>query len=304
MNEASSALRDDVDAFLVHLELERGSSKNTVSSYENDLLSFVDFFLECGLKNWSEVSLEILRQWLTFLNKSECSSATVARKLSALRSFSKFAKARNMANLDVIKQLKRPRYMRKLPDTLTSEEVSRILELNMENSPLAIRDSAMFELIYSSGLRVSELCDLKIQAIDLENCFLRVYGKGAKERIVPFGSIAKSKLEQYLIGIRPKFVKSRTDSSFFIGMAGRKLSRKTVWMLLKKYIKLAGIEKSVTPHTLRHSFATHLLENGADLRSIQEMLGHADISTTQIYTAVDKKRLMSEYKKFHQRDKF
>ncbi|MDR2603614.1 MAG: tyrosine recombinase [Puniceicoccales bacterium] len=303
MDERASVLKEGIDTFLVHLELERGSSKNTVASYENDLLALVDFFSKHALKNWSEVSLEILRQWLTFLDKSGCSSATVARKLSALRSFSKFAKARNVANLDVAKRLKRPRCMRKLPDTLTSEEVAKILELNGE-SPLSMRNSAMFELIYSSGLRVSELCDIKIQAIDFENCFLRVYGKGAKERSVPFGSIAKSKLERYLTVARPKFVKSKTDSTFFIGITGRKLSRKTVWMHLKKYIKLAGIEKSVTPHTLRHSFATHLLENGADLRSIQEMLGHADISTTQIYTAVDKKRLMSDYRKFHQRDKF
>ncbi|MDR0693176.1 MAG: site-specific tyrosine recombinase XerD [Puniceicoccales bacterium] len=304
MDETASVLKEDIDAFLVHLELEKGSSKNTVASYENDLLTLLDFFSKHALKSWSEVSLEILRQWLTFLDKSGCSSATVARKLSALRSFSKFAKSRNMANLDVAKQLKRPRCMRKLPDTLTSEEVAKILELDGEKSPLAMRDSAMFELIYSSGLRVSELCDIKIQAIDFENCFLRVYGKGAKERSVPFGSIAKSKLERYLTVARPKFVKSKTDSTFFIGIRGRKLSRKTVWMHLKKYIKLAGIEKSVTPHTLRHSFATHLLENGADLRSIQEMLGHADISTTQIYTAVDRKRLMSDYRKFHQRDKF
>jgi integrase/recombinase XerD len=238
------------------------------------------------------------------LDRSGCTSVTIARKLSALRSFSKFAKTHKIANLDVSQRLKRPRYVRKLPDALTSEEISKILELNIAETPLAIRDSAMFELTYSSGLRVSELCDVKIQSVDLENCFIRVYGKGSKERIVPFGSIAKFKLEKYLTTSRPQLVKSKTDGSLFLGIRGRKLSRKTVWMHLKKYIKLAGIEKSVTPHTLRHSFATHLLENGADLRSIQEMLGHADISTTQIYTAVDKKRLISDYKKFHQRDKF
>jgi integrase/recombinase XerD len=288
----------------VHLELERGSSKNTVAAYECDLLELVELLAQQHLKKWSDVTVETLRYWLSFLDKNGCSSPTVARKLSALRSFSKFAKAQKIIAVDVSKQLKRPRCTRRLPDSLTSDEVSKILELGADSSPIHMRDNAMFELAYSSGLRVSELCDVKIQAVDMENCFIRVHGKGAKERIVPFGSIAREKLEKYLIVARPQLVKTKTDSSIFIGITGRKLSRKTVWLHLKKHAKLAGIKKSVTPHTLRHSFATHLLENGADLRSIQEMLGHADISTTQIYTAVDKKRLLSDYKKFHQRDKF
>jgi integrase/recombinase XerD len=187
---------------------------------------------------------------------------------------------------------------------LTPNEVAKILELNVGNNQSAMRDSAIFELMYSSGLRVSEFCDVKIQSVDLENCSIRVHGKGAKERIIPFGYIAKSKLEMPLTISRPQMVKSKTDGSLFIGITGHKLLRKTVWMHLKRYIKSAGRERSVIPHTLRHSFATHLLENGADLRSIQEMLGHADISTIQIYAAVDRKRIISDYKKFHQRDKF
>jgi integrase/recombinase XerD len=187
---------------------------------------------------------------------------------------------------------------------LGAESVSKILELELAESPLIIRDSTMFELMYSSGLRVSELCELTIQAVDLENCFVRVHGKGAKERVVPFGTIAKEKIERYLAYARPRLVRAKTDSALFIGIRGRRLSRKTVWFHLKKYAQLAGVDKNVTPHTLRHSFATHLLENGADLRSIQDMLGHSDISTTQIYTAVDKKRIISDYRKYHQRDKF
>ncbi|MDR1413624.1 MAG: site-specific tyrosine recombinase XerD [Puniceicoccales bacterium] len=300
----SNQLRSDIDAFLAHLELEKGSSKNTVASYESDLTLLVEFLSKRGVAQWKDIPLEVLRDWLLSLERSGCSSSTVARKLSALRSFFKFAKSRSIVENDVSRQLRRPHCMRKLPDSLSSEEVSKILSLDLGSSPLAVRDSAIFELIYSSGLRVSELCDIRMQCVDLESGFMRIYGKGSRERIVPFGSIARTKLEKYLTLSRPQLVKSKTDSTLFIGTRGRKLSRKTIWVHLKKYIKLAGIEKSVTPHTLRHSFATHLLENGADLRSIQEMLGHADISTTQIYTAVDKKRLISGYQKFHQRDKF
>ena len=169
---------------------------------------------------------------------------------------------------------------------------------------LKVRNATMLELIYSSGLRVSELCDLTIQEVDIENRFLRVYGKGSKERIVPFGKIAADKVKKYLLYARPKLVHEKTGSELFLGINGKKLSRKTVWAYLKKYAKEAGIEKNITPHMLRHSFATHLLENGADLRTIQEMLGHSNISTTQIYTSVDKKRIISGYKRFHQRDKF
>ncbi|MDR2738032.1 MAG: tyrosine recombinase [Puniceicoccales bacterium] len=304
MSEQRSQLKNDVDAFFVHLELEKGSSGNTIASYESDLSALIEFLVARGVATWGEVSLEMLRDWLSFLDRDGCSSPTVARKLSALRSFSKFAKSRKITDVDVPRQLKRPRYARKLPDSLSSGEMSKLLELNLSPSPLSIRNSAIFELMYSGGLRVSELCDIKIQAIDIENGFIRVYGKGAKERIVPFGAIARDKLVNYLTIARPKLVKSKTDGTLFIGTGGRKLSRKTVWLHLKKFVKMAGICKSVTPHTLRHSFATHLLENGADLRSIQEMLGHSDISTTQIYTAVDKKRLLYGYEKFHQRDKF
>ncbi|MDR1413372.1 MAG: tyrosine recombinase XerD [Puniceicoccales bacterium] len=304
MNSIPKQLHGDIDAFLVHLELEKGSSKNTVSGYENDLIFLAEFLEKRGILQWRNASLATLREWLLLLDKNGCSSFTVARKLSSLRSFFKFAKSRGVLENDISRQLRRPRCVRKLPDALNSEEVSQLLSVDLGISPLAVRNSAIFELIYSSGLRVSEVCDLSIQSIDLENGFVRIYGKGSRERIVPFGSIAKSKLEKYLAVSRPQLVKTKTDSTLFIGTQGHKLSRKTIWIHLKKYIKLAGIEKSVAPHTLRHSFATHLLENGADLRSIQEMLGHADISTTQIYTSIDRKRLISEYAKFSQRDNF
>ncbi|MDR3144601.1 MAG: site-specific tyrosine recombinase XerD [Puniceicoccales bacterium] len=304
MNDARPKLSGAVDSFLAHMELEKGSGENTIAGYENDLNSLVAFLAERGICDWESVAIETLRDWLAHMKKSGHSPATAARKLSALRSFAKFAKAEKIADLEIVKLLKSPRCSRKLPEVLSGDEVSKLLEMNCLGDPLLMRNGAMFELMYSSGLRVSELCAIKIQAIDLENGFIRVYGKGSRERIVPFGSAAKEKLEKYLADVRPQFVTAKTDGTLFIGITGRKLSRKTVWLHLRKHMQLAGIAKAATPHTLRHSFATHLLENGADLRAIQEMLGHADISTTQIYTAVDRKRLVSGYRKFHPRDKF
>jgi integrase/recombinase XerD len=304
MNDAATHLNGDIDAFLVHLELESGSSRNTIDSYERDLFAFTKFLLTVGVKEWGDISMETLRGWLSVLDKNGNSSPTVARKLSALRSFAKFAKSRKIANLEIVDRIKRPRCTRKLPDSLNADEVAKILDVSTGDATLRMRDSAMFELMYSSGVRVSELCDIKIQSVDMENGFIRVYGKGAKERVVPFGTVSREKLEKYLAIARPQLVRAKTDGTLFLTVNGRKLSRKTVWLHIKKYMFLAGMEKIVTPHTFRHSFATHLLENGADLRSIQEMLGHADISTTQIYTAVDKKRILSDYKKFHQRDRF
>jgi integrase/recombinase XerD len=203
MNDIKSRLKDDIDKFLVDLELEKGSSKNTVTSYEGDLLSLVDFVIKQNFENCEDISLEILRFWLSFLDKSGCSSVPVARQLSALRSFSKFAKSQKIANLNISKKLKRPKCTRKLPDTLIPNEIAKILELNVGNNQLAVRDSAMFKLMYSSGLRVSELCDVNIQSVDLENFFIGVDDNGAKEKIIPFGSIAKSKLEMYLTISRP-----------------------------------------------------------------------------------------------------
>jgi integrase/recombinase XerD len=304
MNDALPRLRSGIDAFLVHMELERGSGRNTCAAYEGDLLSLASFLAGKNVKDWGSVTVEILREWMVHLEKNALSSATVARKLSALRSFAKFAHGNKIADLDAVKRLRRPRCSRKLPASLSADDVSLLLRMDHGGNPVLMRNGAIFELLYSSGLRVSELCSLKIQSVDMENQFIRVHGKGAKERIVPFGSIAREKLEKYLATVRPRFVKSKTDGTLFIGVTGNKLSRKTVWVQLRKHMKLAGLEKAATPHTLRHSFATHLLENGADLRAIQEMLGHADISTTQIYTAVDRKRLVSGYRKFHQRDKF
>lgn len=297
-------LKNNIDAFVVHLTLERGYSNNTVYNYERDVLELVQFLVQkYQTRTITEVNLEHLREWLNFLSRSRPSPATIARKIASIRSFFKFCKITKLVADNIAVHLMKPHYYRMLPDTLTPEEINKILAAPDDISAIGIRDSAMLELMYSSGLRVSELCELSIQSIDWENAFVRIYGKGSKERIVPIGRSGMSKLERYFSISRPKLLSQHTGSQLFITIRGQKLSRKTFWLHLKKYATAAGITKNVKPHSLRHSFATHMLENGADLRTIQEMLGHANISTTQIYTAVDRARLITGYQKFHPRDK-
>ena len=304
MADISKCLIQDIDDFLVHLSLEKGYSKNTVNSYEHDLYSFTEYISKNDIRSWSDITIEDIRQWLQFINNNNCSAVTASRKLSALRSFSKFIKPQHDNFFKIIRQIKRPQCGRKLPNTISAQNMDTLLSADNSNSLIAIRDAAIMELMYSSGLRVSEICSLLITSIDIENQFIRVFGKGSKERIVPFGTIAKEKLNHYLTVARPQLSRTYSDSTLFLNIRGKKLSRKTIWMHLKEKALKSGIQHNVSPHALRHSFATHLLENGADLRSIQTMLGHSDISTTQIYTEVNKKKLMSDYKKFHQRDKF
>ncbi|MDR3274092.1 MAG: site-specific tyrosine recombinase XerD [Puniceicoccales bacterium] len=305
MSEKSlpSELRNSIDAFLVSVSLERGYSDNTASSYETDLLQLAEFLhRKYHVPSWKNVVLDNLRGWLENLSRNNLSSATISRKISTIRSFFKFCKQVNVISENIAPFLKRPHYYRTLPDSLSLSEIESLLNAPDVTNPLGIRDAAMLELMYSSGLRVSELCDLLIQAIDLENKFVRVYGKGSKERTVPIGKAGIEKLSWYLSLARPQLISHSTGSQLFITIRGRAISRKTFWLHLKQYAQLAGIAKNVKPHSLRHSFATHMLENGADMRAIQEMLGHANISTTQIYTAVDKQRLISGHRQFHPRD--
>jgi len=196
-----------------------------------------------------------------------------------------------------------PKLARRIPGTLSPEDVARLLAAPQGGGAFALRDRALLELFYSSGLRVSELAGLTLQQLDLEGGFLRVFGKGSKERVVPVGGKAQAALTSWLAAGRPRFVKSRTGSQLFLNNRGTALSRVMLWMIVKKYARLAGIAKNVKPHLLRHSFATHLLSGGADLRAIQEMLGHASIATTQIYTAVETKRLLAHHAKFHPRNR-
>lgn len=289
------------DAFLAHIDLEKGLSKNTVDSYSHDLQQCAIFLFGLGVPGWHSVQSDNISLWLSKLTLENYSTKSISRKLSAIRMLAKYLIQENVRKDNFIELLLLPKLVKKLPETLNLELLLKLIESPNLTTPQGLRDRAIMELLYSSGLRVSELCSLTLQSIDLDQGFLRVFGKGSKERVVPVGTQAISSLKNYLLEGRPKLVKKRTGSEFFISQLGSSISRKTVWLILKNYAKSLGISSITKPHMLRHSFATHLLQNGADLRVIQEMLGHADISTTEIYTAVDSNRLVDEHTLYHPR---
>ncbi|MCC5841259.1 MAG: site-specific tyrosine recombinase XerD [Opitutales bacterium] len=300
----SEDLREPLDAFMVHLELERGLSAHTLAGYEKDLLQCAAFLQGKGGVGWANVEAGEIRAWLNGLCSGGFAASTQARKLSALRTFAKFLVRERIRPTDFTELIDPPKQRRSLPGTLSLTEVDRLLSAPVGTSPQRLRDRAFLELFYSSGLRVSELCALPLQAIDLEEGFLRVTGgKRNKDRLVPVGAKAVIAIRDYLAAGRPQFVKPHTGSALFLSNRGKPLSRKTVWHWIQAYARRAGIEKPVKPHLLRHSFATHLLANGADLRAIQEMLGHSDISTTEIYTRVDSERLLDTHSQFHPRNR-
>jgi len=294
---------EPLESFLAWLELERGLSQNTLQAYGRDLAQCVDFLAKAGLSDWNAVEAAHVSAWTASLSRADFARSSQARKLSALRMFAKHLVRENVRKDDVTELLGAPKLNRQLPDVLTREEVERLLDAPAQSTPHGLRDRAILELFYSSGLRVSELCGILLQSINLEDGYVRVYGKGAKERIAPIGSAAVKAVEDYITGGRPHFVKPRTGSELFLSQQGRAISRKMVWVMIKEHARRAGIKKPIKPHLLRHSFATHLLEGGADLRVIQEMLGHADISTTQIYTSVQSARLADEHALYHPRAK-
>ncbi|MBC2601939.1 site-specific tyrosine recombinase XerD [Puniceicoccus vermicola] len=294
--------RDDVDEFLAWVQLERGLSLNTVASYENDLSQFGDFLVKSSCRSWSDVDESATGKFLELLTEEQYETATLARKLSALRGFSAF-REREQGAASLTEIVRGPRSGRKVPTSLTIDETLRLLEAPSQATPHGLRDRAILELLYGSGLRVSELTGLLLQSVDLDNRFVRVFGKGSKERLVPVGGSALKAFRDYLNAGRPALVKAKTGSEVFLSQRGVSISRKTVWHLVKSHAERAGLPKAVKPHMLRHSFATHLLEGGADLRTIQEMLGHADIATTQIYTKVEGERLLDEHARFHPRNR-
>lgn len=287
--------------FLIYIELEKGLSKHTVGSYQTDLQQCAHFLHQQGCAGWAMVQGDEISAWISTLGEDDYTVASVARKLSAIRMLAEFLVHERQRQDNFAELLVGPKMVRKLPGTLNAVEVDALLNAPDEKTPQGLRDRAMLELMYSSGLRVSELCSLSLQALDLENRLLRVMGKGSKERILPVGSKAVEAVERYLTLGRPKLVKKTTGSDLFLSQWGRALSRKTFWVMIKQCAHRAGIDKPVKPHLLRHSFATHLLNNGADLRVIQELLGHADIATTQIYTSIKPNYLREEHAHFHPR---
>jgi integrase/recombinase XerD len=302
-SSAPDQFAGDIDAFIAYLNLERGLSAHTQSGYQSDLDQCAAFLKKHDAKNWRTVTTDDVRAWIHSLTGAGYTPGSLARKRTALRMLARFLVAEEMRTDDFTALLAGPKLPRKIPGTLSVEEVARLLAAPTGGDAIALRDRAILELFYSSGLRVTELGEITIQQIDFENGFLRVFGKGAKERVVPVGARALEALQTYLTAGRGYFVKQKTGSALFLSERGSAISRKMLWFLVKKYAARAGIQKSVKPHLLRHSFATHLLGGGADLRAIQDMLGHANLATTQIYTAVDEKRLAGEHAKFHPRNR-
>lgn len=296
-------MEDRLDDFIHFLVVEKGLSKNTIVSYKRDLNSYIHYLKNVEqLGDLNGVQRPQIVHFLKFLKDSGKSSKTLARHIASIRAFHHFLLREKAVDHDPTVHIESPQHERSLPKVLSMEEVETLLESPKLSDPFGYRDKAMLEMMYATGIRVSELIGLKLSDVHLTMGFVRCMGKGSKERIIPIGKTASDAIEEYLEKGRPKLAsKKHKDDSLFLNHHGKGLSRQGFWKILKRLTADAGIEKELTPHTLRHSFATHLLENGADLRAVQEMLGHADISTTQIYTHVTKTRLKDVYTKFHPR---
>lgn len=301
--EPGDKRRQQIEHFLVYIEIERSLSENTINSYSSDINKLVDFLDSKSIKDFGEVDQFVIEKLLAYL-KSTSSASTIARALSAYRQFYDYlieTEPDMKSRANPFELFDSPRLPRKLPEYLTLEEIDKMLNAVDNKNTLGLRDRTILEVMYACGLRVSELINLKLFNIIDAQSIVRVYGKGSKERIVPIGDSALKWIEKYLKFSRNNLATPKSEEYLFLNWRGKKLSRMAIWNIIDKYSRLAKIEKQMHPHILRHSFATHLLEGGADLRAIQEMLGHADISTTQIYTHVDITYLKEVYKTFHPR---
>jgi integrase/recombinase XerD len=290
-----------LERFQEYLALEDGASPRTLEAYGRDLERMTVWCTVKGVGTPSALTPALLRDFVYHLKDIGLSPSSIRRSVSATRTYFKFMIGEGAMQSDPSERLETPRKWRTLPDVLTVDEVNRLLAAISLDEPLVFRDRAMLELAYGAGLRVSEWIDIGTQDLMLDDGVLRVFGKGSKERLVPIGRSAIGAVGMYLRELRPRLERGEGKGRLFLNARGKPLSRMGAWKILRKYVELAGIEKHVSPHTLRHSFATHLLEGGADLRAVQEMLGHADISTTQIYTHVDREYLRSVHKQYHPR---
>lgn len=296
------SFRKAINDFLFFIKLEKGLAQNTKVSYEHNIISYCDFLANKQITNFKDVQESTIISFLTELSDLGISPSSRARYISAIRTFHKYLVTNGIIDTNIAEYIDLPKSRRKLPDTLSYEEINLILETINTDIPTGIRDRAILETLYACGLRVSELINLKQRDILYDVEVVRVFGKGSKERIVPIGSSALKWIEIYKTKARIRFVKlGGSDDILFLNTKGTKLSRMGIWKIVNNAALNAGIEKEVHPHTFRHSFATHLLEGGADLRAVQEMLGHSDISTTQIYTHLDRNYIKEVHKTFHPR---
>jgi integrase/recombinase XerD len=297
------SFRELLDQFLNHLSVEVGLSANTIESYRRDLKRYISFLRDRKVGALDSITEEHISNFIALLSRKGLAANTIARRLSSLRRFHKFLVTEGHTDSDPTGALESPKLWRKLPAVLTIEEMKNLLTRPPGRVPLGVRDRAILEFLYATGVRISELIQTKRKDFLPEVELVRVMGKGQKQRIVPIGKKAIEAVQRYLRDARPKLANENSEDVLFLNNRGRRFSRMGLWKILRKYVLSAGITKSVSPHTIRHSFATHLLEGGADLRAVQEMLGHADISTTQIYTHLDREYLKQEHRDHHPRSK-
>lgn len=293
----------ELNRFTHFLSEEKGLAENTVISYERDLKSYLKYLIQVEkVRGFNDVGQIHITQFLGYLKEQGKSSRTLARHIASIRAFHQYLLREKVADHDPTVHLETPHLERNLPKVLSLQEVEVLLNSPDTSDHYGLRDKAMLELLYATGIRVSELITLEVTDVHLKMGFIRCIGKANKERIIPIGNTAIEAVHVYLEQGRPHFVSNKNyDSSLFLNHHGKQLTRQGFWKILKKLALKSGINKDLTPHTLRHSFATHLLENGADIRSVQEMLGHADLSTTQVYTKVSKSRLKDVYSRYHPR---
>jgi integrase/recombinase XerD len=295
-------LSDDINDFRHYLQGERGMAVNTLLAYGRDLDRFLEWVASGWLANYLQPSLRELGSYLGHLRDEELSPRSVARHLVALRMFYRFLRLEERVKDSAVDLLSSPTLWERIPHVLNPESVTKLLDSPQAIDRFYLRDRALLETLYATGARASEVVGLKLVDLYLDSGFLKCFGKGSKQRVVPLGRPAINALRSYLDELRPKLIAGRSDAPWvFVSRGGRGLTREMLWVLVKKYVKRAGITGKVSPHTLRHSFATHLLSGGADLRSVQEMLGHASIATTQVYTHVDRDRLKAIHRQFHPR---
>ncbi|GAI72646.1 unnamed protein product [marine sediment metagenome] len=288
-------LEENLESFLDYLSIERGLAQNTLISYRYDLIKYIDFLKKNKISSFKQTNKILVNNYFIYLRGKDLRINSISRNLVAVKMFYRFLLMEGYIDEDITSLIEFPRVSKNLPHALSLREINLLLDKANFKGNLSLRNQAILELFYATGMRVSELIYLKINDINMENRMLKCLGKGSKERIIPFGNKAYQSLNLYLDKVRPKLVKNPDENALFLNNRGEKLSRQGVFYLVKLHAHKAGIEKKVTPHTLRHTLATHLIENGADLRSVQEILGHSDISTTQIYTHVSRKWVSDEY---------
>ncbi len=290
-----------VDRYMDYLLIEKGLSTNTLESYGSDIARYIDFLKDNKIASIEEADTPAILKHLIDLRNNEVSGRSRARHLVTLRGFYRFLVSEKIIKRDPAKMIDLPKSGLKLPITLSYDDIQLMLQAPDEKKPRGMRDAAMLEILYAAGLRASELINIKLLNVNLEAGFVRVFGKGSKERVVPIGSYARDKVREYVDTARPLLLRTIKSEYLFVARAGKPMTRQGFWKLVKQYAKKAGLATRITPHSFRHSFASHLLEGGADLRSVQTMLGHVDISTTQIYTHVARDYLIETHKKFHPR---